>query len=111
MELISTVTSKAEQYKIRSGAGAHQMKDFVGTVLAIDKIDQYITTRTNGEEAVCTSIITKDGDVYQSLSPTIDKCCKTLFETFGDDINTVNVRISEGTSKGGRNFLALEFAL
>lgn len=110
MELISTVTSKEEQYKIRSGAGANQMKDYVGTVLGVDKIDQYTTTRENGEEAVCTSIITKDGDVYQSLSPTVDKCCKTLFETFGEEINTVNVLISEGKSKGGRDFLVLELA-
>lgn len=110
MELISTVTSKAEKYKIRSGAGTRQMKDYVGTVLDIDKIDQYTTTRDSGEEAVCTSIITKDGDVYQSLSPTIAKCCATMFDTFGEEINTVNVRISEGKSKGGRAFLGLELA-
>lgn len=110
MELISTVTSKVEQYKIRSGAGARQMKDYINTMLEIDKIDQYVTTRDNGEEAVCTSIITKDGYVYQALSPTIDKCCKTLFETFGEEINTVNVLISEGKSKGGRDFLVLELA-
>lgn len=110
MELISTVTSKADQYKIRSGAGARQMQDCVNTVVGIDKIDQYITTRSNGEEAVCTSIITKDGDVYQSLSPTIDACCKKLFEIFGEEINTVNVVITEGTSKGGRDFLILELA-
>lgn len=110
MELISTITEKKEQYKVRCGAGAIQMKDCVGTELEIDKIDQYNIARDNGEEAVCTSIITKDGDVYQSLSPTIDKSVKTLFETFGEEINTISVRIIGGKSKSGREFLLLEIA-
>lgn len=108
--LIRTTEDKAFMYKALSGAGAIQMKNVIGEVIDIKHIIQGESTRENGDLAVLTSLITPDGTVYQSLSPTIDDCVRTLDGIFDFPNEIVKVVITNPESKNKRNFLQLELA-
>lgn len=106
--MINTTEDKKKIYKARTVA-AKQMDKYVGTVLEIDDVVQFETTRETGEEAISTVIFTTDGDMYATLSPTVDKCIESLAAVF-EDVRGISVKITNGISKSGNKFLQLDLA-
>lgn len=111
-DLIMTSDNKMKIFKAINQGGL-QLKEFVGDVLTISDIIQTEAVRKNtGEEAVSTTLITVDGDVYSTLSPTVDDSVHKMVNVFGTPSaeNPFNVRVEEGKSKNGRGFLFLSMA-
>lgn len=109
MELVNTSADKFLQYRVSTGADVTQMKDCVGKILEIKNIIQHNTVNQTGEDAICTSIETVDGQVYQSLSPTVSECCQQMYRIFGEEWETINlkVEVQEKRANSGNRFLSL----
>lgn len=111
-ELIRTSDDKLKIFKAIN-QGGFQLKDFVGDVLTIaDIIQTEAVRKSSGEEAVSTTLITIEGDVYSTLSPTVDDSIHKMVDVFGAPSaeHPFAVRVEEGKSKTGRGFLFLSMA-
>lgn len=111
-DLIRTSDDKMKVFKAIN-QGGFQLKDFVGDVLTISDIIQTEAVRKNtGEEAVSTTLITIEGDVYSTLSPTVDDSIHKMVDVFGAPSADYpfTVKVEEGKSKTGRGFLFLSIA-
>lgn len=110
-ELIRTITDKKVLYNAMTGVG-NQMKDHAGTVIECKGIIQFPSARKEtGEEGVCTVLMDASGELYTTMSPTVDDCAHAIIDVMGSDIfesDTVELQITSGTSKGGREFLQLK---
>lgn len=111
-EIIRTSEDKLKIFKAIN-QGGFQLKDFVGDVLTIaDIIQTEAVRKSSGEEAVSTALITVEGDVYSTLSPTVDDSVHKMVDVFGAPSaeHPFAVRVEEGKSKTGRDFLFLSMA-
>lgn len=106
--LVNTITDKKLQYQCATGTGVIQMNEAVGTEFDLHGVSQVNTTREDGEEAVITSLIAKDGKIYQTLSPTVSDCVDKLNQIFTIGEESLNIRISQGKSKSNRDYLTIE---
>lgn len=107
--LVNTITdNKKLQYRCASGTNVIQMKEVIGAEVNLSAVLQINTTREDGEEAVITSLISKDGEIYQTLSPTVSDCVNKLNQIFDIGEEQIIVRISQGKSKSNRDYLTLE---
>lgn len=109
-DLIKTSDDKMKIFKAIN-QGGFQLKDFPGEVLVVSDIIQTEAVRKNtGEEAVSTTLITSEGEVYSTLSPTVDDSIHKLVDVFGapSPEQPIKVKVVEGTSKTGRGFLFLD---
>lgn len=107
---MTTTQDKKKIYQARTIA-ALQMDRHVGDEFTVEDIIQFETTRADsGEPATSTVIFTTDGNVYSTLSPTVDKSVKNLEEIFGADVVGLKLKITNGVSNAGNKFLQLDIA-
>lgn len=111
-DLINTTTDKMMLYNARTVNGK-QMQDFVGDEFSVTDIVQYETERKNTKEpelGICTVLFTVEGDMYTTMSPTVNDCVQNLVEIFGvpSAEHPIKVQIASGTSKSDREFLQLK---
>lgn len=60
-----------------------QMQDFVGDEFSVTDIVQYETERKNTKEpelGVCTVLFTAEGEMYTTMSPTVNDCVQNLVD-------------------------------
>lgn len=107
--MIITSNDEMLRYSVETGADAVQMKDAVGTEIDVAEIFQYPIEK-EGDVSTCTSLVNNDGVVYQTLSPTVDDCVKSIWRIWGERWSAINikVRITEGKSNNNRKFLTLK---
>lgn len=105
--MITTTDDKVKIYKAHNIA-AKQMDREVGAEFKIADVIQFETFRSSGEPAVSTVIFTQSGDVYSTLSPTVDRSVNDLLNVFGDDLRKVTAKIVNGNSNSGRKFLQID---
>lgn len=111
-DLIITSTDKKLSYKALTGVGAIEMQDSVGKRFVLSDIIQSEIERQNDEtgemeKAVLTCLIDADGNIYQTLSPTIDDNVHFIMDIFDVKQDEVIVEITQGVSKNKRKFLQL----
>lgn len=107
-EMIITTNDKKLSYRALSGAGVKEMQKCVGEEFQLTDVIQGKVQKEDGEEAVLTCLVSDTGDIYQTLSPTVDDNINTLVTVFDIHSEEVLVRISQGQSKNDRNFLQIE---
>lgn len=109
MDLIVTNNDKFLQYRVSTGSDVIQLKDSVGKMINIKDIIQNKTTNQDGEDVIATSIVDRDGNVYQTLSPTVSDCCRSMYTIFGDEWGHIELiaEVVEKKSNSGNRFLSL----
>lgn len=107
-ELIVTTNDKKLSYRALTGVGAKEMPKCVGDSFIIKEIIQGEVVKQDGETAVLSCILTTHGDIYQTLSPTVNDNINVIMQVFDISQDEVEVKITEGKSNNGRDFLQLE---
>lgn len=107
-ELIITTTDKKLMYRALTGVNTKEMPKCVGDTFVIKDIIQGNVVKQDGEEAILSCVVTESGEVYQTLSPTVNDNLHMLTQVFDIKEDEVTVKISEGKSNNGRDFLQLE---
>ena len=114
--MIGTTEDKKKAYRAMTVAG-NPMDRHVGEEFTIEDVVQFETSvNRKGEDGfeeeqavVATSIFSTDGEMYTTISPTVDSCLKSMSSVFGDmGIVGLRVRITNGVSNNGRKFLQLD---
>ena len=113
--MIVTTEDKKKAYRAMTVAG-QPMDRNVGKRFTIEDVVQFETTTTSeGDDGfkeekavIATSIFTTDGDMYTTISPTIDNCLQSMASVFGEmGVKGLEVQIVNGVSNSGRKFLQL----
>lgn len=95
--------SKKDFYMMTLSPAIKKMKDSVGTVLDVDATVLYSDVNSDGKEVEVLSIMTKDGDVYATNSPTFKRDFQQIAELMaGEDYS---IEVISGTSKADREFI------
>lgn len=114
--MIVTTEDKKKAYRAMTVAGK-PMDRHVGETFTIEDVVQFVTTAIRkGEdgveeeqEVIATSIFSNDGDMFTTISPTVDSCLRNLERVFGETgIVGLKVKITNGMSNNGRKFLQLD---
>lgn len=108
MELIITTTDKKLAYRSLTGTNVKQLNDCVGVEFELQHIIQGKSQKDDSEEKIVTCLISTNGDIYQTLSPTVADNMAMLISCFNIPDETVKVRVANGKSKNGRKFLQIE---
>lgn len=112
--MIVTTEDKKKAYRAMTVAG-QPMDRNVGKCFTIEDVVQFETTTRKDVDGfeeekavVATSIFTTDGDMYTTISPTIDNCLQSMASVFGEmGVKGLEVQIVNGVSNNGRKFLQL----
>lgn len=100
-----------ERYKLTMDPTIGKMKDAIGSRLSIEAWAVYEDTNSDGKEQTILSILTKDGEVFATNSPTFLREFQRLNELFEDAGETVEaVEVVSGTSKNGREYITVTLA-
>ena len=95
--------SKKEQYKMTQSPAIKKMKDVVGVVMDVKAFCLYADENSDGKQVEILSIMTADGDVYATNSPTFKRDFDKIAELMdGEDFA---IEVISGTSKAGRDFI------
>lgn len=114
--MIVTTEDKKKAYRAMTVAGK-PMDRHVGEEFTIEDVVQFETNVNRKSEdgfeeeqtAVATSIFTTDGEMFTTISPTVDSCLKNMANVFGEmGVVGLKVRITNGVSNNGRKFLQLD---
>lgn len=103
-----TLTNK-QRYLLTMSNQAQKMSDCEGQIVEIDAWALYEDEDSKtGEMKEILSILTADGDVLATISPTFKKDFWNMASAFGDDLQ--KIRIVSGLSKNGRKYITCEYA-
>lgn len=98
-----------EIYKLTMDTKAQKMSDAAGMVLTIQAWAIYEDADTKtGEMREVLSILTPDGDVYSTISPTFKKDFLKMAEVFGEELKKIEV--VTGVSKNNRTYVTCAYA-
>ena len=101
------LTSK-EIYNLTMSPKTKKMKEAVGSFIEIEAWASYQdTNKKTGELQEVLAIMTPDGEVFATNSPTFREDffqLQELLQSLGETIHTISV--ANGTSKAGREFIS-----
>ena len=106
MEIIrkSNNLSAKELYDLTINPNAKRMREAIGGNLEVRAYAIYTDTQQDKEVTV-TSILTPDGEIFSTNSPTFGREFEkmlTMFEEMGETVHTIAV--TQGRSRAGRDF-------
>lgn len=104
------LTSK-ELYDLTLAPSVQKMKDVVGQVIEVKAWVVYEDVNSKDETQEILSIVSPDGEIFATNSPTFKKDFSTMisfFNSFGEEVKGINV--ISGTSKAGREFITCTHA-
>lgn len=106
--LICTTDDKVAMYKAINSSSAIQMKDVIGTELVIKDVIQIETVNSTGDDVVNTTIFDETGELYASLSPTVESSVQNMAKVFGDVRGLKVVILDKLNPKTERRFLTID---
>lgn len=107
----SVELTAAQRYHLTKSPAVQKMKNCVGKTLNMEQWCMYIDSDKEGKEQRILSILTTDGEVYATNSPTFIDSFEEMQEIFtdaGEQVHAVNV--ISGTSKAGREYITCVYA-
>jgi hypothetical protein len=117
MEILtaSAELSTEDKYYLTMSPDIQKMSDQQGQVLDIDKwliySDANEDKNAEAKEQQILSIMTKDGEVFATNSPTFIKDFQKLVDLFNSSNERVEkIEIISGLSKAGRTFITCKYA-
>lgn len=103
-----TLTNK-QRYLLTMSNRAQKMSDCEEQIVEIAAWALYEDQDSKtGEMKEILSILTADGDVLATISPTFKKDFLNMVDAFGDELQ--KIRIVAGNSKNGRKYITCEYA-
>ena len=100
-----------EIYKLTMYPMTQSMKDAVGSRIEIGAWASYEdVNKKTGELQEVLAIMTPDGEIFATNSPTFKECffqMQELFQNMGETVHTISV--ISGTSKAGREYISCAF--
>jgi hypothetical protein len=117
MEILtaSAVLSTEDKYYLTMSPDIQKMSDQQGQILDIDKwliySDANEDKNAEAKEQQILSIMTKEGEVFATNSPTFIKDFQKLVDLFNSSNEKVEkIEIISGLSKAGRTFITCKYA-
>lgn len=101
--------SKKDLYKMTKG-DTISVRDAVGIEFKVSKFIVYDDVNTKGEQVNVLAIMAEDRSVYSTISETFKQRFMDIVETFDDELSTVSILITEGTSRQGRQYASCTIA-
>ena len=96
-----------ELYKLTRDAKGCKMSHALGS-LTVDAYAIYNEQNNLGEMQEVLAILTKEGDVFRTISETFKREFNAIAEIFGDDLPAIQV--VNGKTKAGRDFITVALA-
>ena len=112
MNIIKTIPeelSKKALYDLTMSPKSRKMSECEGSVLEIKAACIYADTDRNGELRTVLSVLTPEGEIFATNSPTFREDFERMVDLFGPDGVTA-IEIISGTSKAGRKFFTCAYA-
>lgn len=107
----SSNLTPVQLYKLTVANNVQKMKDVVGQRIEIAAFAQYEDTDNDGKEQEILAVMTPEGEVFASNSPTFIREFNRMVEFFaGYNMAVDAIKVTSGTSKNGRDFIACEYA-
>lgn len=106
-DLLRTTSDKKLIYKALTGTSVNEMQKCVGDEFELEHIVQGEIFKDD-ETKILTCLISSDGTMYQTLSPTVNDNVKMLSTIYDLPNEKIMVRVGEGVSNNNRKFLQLE---
>nr|DAJ64759.1 MAG TPA: ssDNA binding protein [Caudoviricetes sp.] len=103
--------SVKEIYALTKSPKINKMSTAVGMILPVAAYALYEDTDKDGNTHQILSIMSDDGDVYATNSPTFERefgDIVAICEQFGEKLDAIE--IVEGTAKSGRTFITCSLA-
>ncbi len=100
-----------ERYAMTMSPAMQKMRNCVDQRLDVAAWCLYTDTDSDGKEQTILSILTPEGEVFATNSPTFQRDFENIVEIFADadeDFDAIN--IISGTSKAGREFITCTLA-
>lgn len=91
------------QYKLVRSPEIKRMSDCVDSILEVSAFMRYTDIDNTGEIKDILSLMTADGEMIATTSPTFIKEFDAITEIFGDDFGML--KVLGGRSRNGRNFI------
>lgn len=101
--------SKKDLYKMTKG-DTISVRDAVGIEFKVSKYIVYDDVNSKGEQVNVLAIMAEDHSVYSTISETFKQRFMDIVETFGPELETVDILITEGTSRQGRQYASCTIA-
>lgn len=101
--------SKKDLYKMTKG-DTISVRDAVGIEFKVSKFLIYDDINSKGEQVNVLAIMAEDRSVYSTISDVFKQRFMDIVETFGDELPTVDILITEGTSRQGRQYASCTIA-
>lgn len=101
--------SKKDLYKMTKG-DTISVRDAVGIEFKVSKFLIYDDVNAKGEPVNVLAIMAEDRSVYSTISEVFKQRFMDIVETFGDELPTVDILITEGTSRQGRQYASCTVA-
>lgn len=100
-----------EKYMLTKAPTVQRMKNCVGQRIEIDAYAFYTDVNKDGEETEILSVLTPEGEVFATNSPTFKKDFLDMVDMFADSGEEIKaVRVVGGKSKAGRDFITCVYA-
>lgn len=87
-------------------AKASSQKIEKGLQIDVVNVGEYADTDQNGNPVTVSVLVDKDGEVFTSISKTVNKTLGMLEDIISDE-GHANIEVCENTSNSGRNFYQL----
>ena len=97
-----------EVYLLCMQSSVNKMSDAEGQVLELDAWAYYEDVNARGESNEVLAILTKDGDVFATISNTFIKEFLKMAEHFNERL--AKIKVITGTAKNGRQFVSCAYA-
>lgn len=101
--------SKKDLYKMTKG-DTISVLDAVGIEFKVSKFLIYDDVNAKGEQVNVLAIMAEDRSVYSTISEVFKQRFMDIVETFGDELPTVDILITQGTSRQGRQYASCTIA-
>lgn len=110
MQIISKSAGLNERqvFQVTQNGTAQKVKENNGRTFDVVEYVLYKDALEGEEERELVALVTSDGDVIASNSPTVIRQFKKMLDTF--TLPITNVQIQQGTSKNGRAYYNLILA-
>lgn len=100
-----------ERYKLTMDPGVKKMKNAIGSRVDVAAYCIYADEDKDGKPQEILSIMTPEGEVFATNSPTFKRDFEKMVDVFTDGGETLDaIKVISGESKNGREFITCTLA-
>lgn len=113
MKIITTSKelNAAQRYALTMSPAVQKMKNVVGTTITVDAWALYEDTNKDGKEQTILSVLSDNGEIFATNSPTFIDDFREMWELFNECGETVHaITVISGKSKNEREFITCVYA-